>query len=127
MKKLLVLLFSMLISFNSHGEWTWVNDNIDNNSYYSDNKTIKKIDGYVFVWSLEDFNVPFDIVYSAKIYKKIDCLRERTDDIRVIYYDQPMGEGEIYLSDDSPEIEWYYPIPDSSFYSLMDYVCKYIE
>ena len=50
-----------------------------------------------------------------------------TDDITVIYYDQPMGEGEIYLSDDSPEIEWYYPIPDSSFYSLMDYVCKYIE
>ena len=127
MKKILTLLFSILISFNSHGEWTWVNDNIDNNSYYSDNKTIKKIDGYVFFWSLEDFNVPFDIVYSAKIYKKIDCLRDRTDDIRVIYYDQPMGEGEIYLTDDSPEIEWYYPNPGSSFYSLMDYVCKYIE
>ena len=129
MKKILILLFSLIISFNSYGEWTWDNDNINNDSYYLDNKTIKKIDGYVFFWSLEDFNMPLvnDKIYSAKVYKKIDCSRERTDDIRVVYYDQPMGDGEIYVSDDFPETEWDYPIPGSSFYILMESACNYLK
>ena len=46
MKKLLLLLFSILISFNSYGEWTKVNMDVDSSSYYIDFATVKKIDGY---------------------------------------------------------------------------------
>ena len=43
MKKLLILLFSLLISFNSYGEWTQVSKDINNNTYYIDYKKINSI------------------------------------------------------------------------------------
>ena len=47
MKKILIFLFSILISFNSYGEWTKTNEDIDGNGYYIDFETVKKLDnGY---------------------------------------------------------------------------------
>jgi len=43
MKKLLVLLFSILISFNSYGEWTAVSESVDGDIAYIDYENIKKI------------------------------------------------------------------------------------
>ncbi|SVC22094.1 uncharacterized protein METZ01_LOCUS274948, partial [marine metagenome] len=36
MKKLLILLFSLMLSFNSYGEWMKVTENVDDDSYYID-------------------------------------------------------------------------------------------
>ena len=41
MKKLLLLLFSILISFNSYGEWEEVVESTDGDTYYIDKDTIK--------------------------------------------------------------------------------------
>ena len=45
MKKLTILLFSILISFNSYGEWTEIAKNTDG-THYIDKDTIKKHEGY---------------------------------------------------------------------------------
>ena len=50
MKKLLILLFSILISFNSYGEWEEVAEGMNGDIYYLDKDSIKKHGGYVYFW-----------------------------------------------------------------------------
>jgi hypothetical protein len=57
MKQLLTLLFSILISFNSYGQWTKITES-DGDSIYIDFDTIKEQDGYVYWWVLTDYLKP---------------------------------------------------------------------
>ena len=50
MKKLLIFLFSILISFNSYGEWDEIGVDTAGNTSYIDTDTIKKHGGYVYYW-----------------------------------------------------------------------------
>ena len=69
MKKLLILLFSILISFNSYGEWTLITTTDRGDSYFVDLETIKKQKAYVYYWELVDYVIPIqDIAYSSKNY-----------------------------------------------------------
>ena len=52
MKKLLILLFSILISFNSFGELTEIGYTDAGNTFYIDNNTIKEHGGYVYWWTI---------------------------------------------------------------------------
>ena len=53
MKKLLILLFSILISFNSNAKWTKATEDLGD-TYYFDYGSIKKNNGNIFVWMLID-------------------------------------------------------------------------
>ena len=55
MKKLLLLLFSVIISFNSYGEWTKL-VSMDNSSVFIDLETLKEKDGYVYWWLMDSTN-----------------------------------------------------------------------
>jgi hypothetical protein len=55
MKKLLVLLFSVMISFNSYGDWTDFGKTVDGTGWYINYDTIKKHNGYVYYWDLTDY------------------------------------------------------------------------
>ena len=53
MKKLLIiftLLFSVMFSFSSFAEWEEVSENLDGVKFYVNFETIKKYDGYTYVW-----------------------------------------------------------------------------
>ena len=57
MKKLLILLFSIFISFNSYGEWTQITKDENHvDFYYVDKESIIKNAGYVYYWELADFD-----------------------------------------------------------------------
>jgi chaperonin GroEL len=58
MKKLTILLFSILISFNSYGEWLKVHKNTSGNTSYIGTDTIKERGGYVYWWRLTDYPEP---------------------------------------------------------------------
>ncbi len=58
MKKLTILLFSILISFNSYGEWTKVGEDVNGNTHYIDTDTIKDHKGSIYYWVLTDFLKP---------------------------------------------------------------------
>jgi hypothetical protein len=57
MKKLLILLFSILISFNSYGEWTKTGTN-SGDSHYLDTGRVKESGGYVYFWTMTDYLKP---------------------------------------------------------------------
>jgi hypothetical protein len=74
MKKLLILLFSILISFNSYGEWEELGKNVNGDIFYIDEDTIKEHNGYVYWWVLVDRLKPSKSgTMSGKTYTQGDC------------------------------------------------------
>jgi hypothetical protein len=130
MKKLLLLLFSLLISFNSYGEWTKVNMDVDSSSYYIDFATVKKIDGYVVWWEMRDKVEPdVDGYMSVMAYIKGDCESTRTKFLSVLAYEGSMGEGDgLDISGGIFSLEemlgWRYPPPTSVDYDNLNIVCS---
>ena len=126
MKKLLILLFSILISFNSYGEWTQVTEADDGDRYFIDIDTIKEYGGYLYFWGLTDMLIPMkNGDFSYKYYTQGDCGVVRAKYLSSIWYKQPMGEG----SGDTltPFDKWQYPTPDSVGGVLLKYVCDYVD
>ena len=55
MKKLLLLLFSLMLSFNAYGEWTKL-VSFGNVSLYIKLETLKERDGYIYFWLMDSNN-----------------------------------------------------------------------
>ena len=129
MQKLLLLFFSLALSFNSYGEWTEISSNVKGDSYYINLETIKKINGYVNYWQLDDSasGLQSGEIYSAKSKIEINCIDEGMRMKGVIYYSENMGKGEIYFTDNSPPTDWGYPPPSSSYFKLLSFACDYVD
>ena len=124
MKKILILLFSILISFNSYGEWTKTYSSVIGTTFYIDKDTIKKHGGYVYWWDLSDYLIPTKSGHlSIKMYKQGDCGVNRYKILSFIFYRQPMGEGE-NVTDALSKPEWVYPPPGSIASDLLNYACN---
>ena len=126
MKYLLLLstlTLSLIFSSNSSAEWTWCERSFKGDTICLDEDRIRKNDGYVYAWSLEDFYKPTKKGHlSAKVYREIDCKVFRNKNLTYIYYKQLSGEGESEsYSPDKPE--WHYPPPDSVLENLLNKVC----
>ena len=125
MKKLLILLFSMLISVNSYGEWTFFFEN-SSSTYYIEKDTIKKHNGYIYWWELGDRSKPTESgVMSTKAYKQGDCGVNRYKGLSYIFYQQPMGRGTQEV--ENGPYDWIYPDPDSGGAIFLNFVCDYVK
>ena len=127
MKKLLVLLFSILISFNSYGEWKEIGSSDEGDTFFVDIDTIKENGMYVYWWDMNNYFKPDKWGdKSSAIYSQGDCGANRSMMLSGIFYEQPMGEGsnEQYTP---PNPEWSYPFPGTITANLLDYVCDYVD
>ena len=103
MKKLLILtifLSSLIMSSVAYAKWTEVSKNVSGDTYYVDFERIKKHDGKVYFWRLNDYLKPTkygDI--SVKIYDEAECGRFRYRSLSATFYKGPMAS----------EYEEYYP------------------
>ena len=128
MKKLLVLLFSIFISFNSFGEWKIVAHGTDESAnnvgddFYIEKDTLKKHGGYIYFWQLSDYLVPSAGYMSVKSYRQGDCELNRIKTLNYIFYHQSMGKGGSENFPDS-NAEWIYATPDSINYLMLSYAC----
>ena len=127
MRKLTILLFSILISFNSYGEWTKVSSNKSEKfEFYIDKDTIRENGGYVYYWELGNSLKPVAGSLSAKFYNEADCGIKRVRTLTYIFYKKPMGKDEISeVSEDNPK--WDYPQPGTIRENLVDYACNYVK
>lgn len=123
MKKLLILLFSLLISFNSYGEWTQTAEWDNGDTQYIDLDTIKSVDGYVFWWAVK--NSDYDDGYkSLMAYVQGDCKMTRAKSLSFNLHKERMGKGEsMHWAND----DWQYPRPDSHMYQELNFVCDYVD
>ena len=131
MKKILILLFSILISFNSYGEWSYFGDNVNDNKFYISKDSIKEIDGYVYFWTMSEYEEPqkqFYEMLSEKRYKKGDCKMYQTTDLMWIAYKKLYGVEEIArIKLLESDLEWKYLDPGSTNWEILDYVCDYVD
>ena len=123
MKKLLLLLISLLISFNSYGGLTYFGDNADGDTFYIDIETIKEHGGYVYWWRMIDLVKPTkDGTMSYRMYKQGDCGVNRYKVLSFNLYNQPMGRGN--MEKITPPSEWNYPIPESVSGVELTLICR---
>jgi hypothetical protein len=126
MKKLLVLLFSIIISFNSYGEWKYITSNTLGDDYYVDYSFIKESNGDLYFWYLNYYLelTPYGRL-SAKMYVKTDFNTSKTKHLTYIFYNEPMGGGN--GDADSSDNPTKYPDPNSVFGVLLREVCDNVQ
>jgi len=121
------ILFSILILFSINGfafNWKKVSENDMGDSYYVDIDNIKKRNGLIYYWELDDYLEPFKDGTNSAIDKyKVDCVEEKQTLLNGTFYSQSMGRGKIILEDTPNKI--LYPKPKSVGYVVMKFVCNY--
>lgn len=127
MKKLTLiftLLFStVMFSSPSYAEWTKVSENDIGHTFYVDFEKIRKVDGYVYWWDLEDFLKPSKGYLSIKYYSQGDCKLFRYKGLSRSFHKEPMGGGTGRVIN-TPDKEWTYPSPNSSAEIILKKVCS---
>ena len=131
MKKILVPLFSLIISFNAYGEWTFVAEGVPINNtshtHYVDFDSVK-VNGNVYHWKLTDYSKPDqwgDL--SFRMLYETDCnVPQKTRILSQLYYIQPMGKGSTSTTSNKPS-DWFYIIPASVDEAITNSVCAYAK
>jgi hypothetical protein len=89
------LVFTVMFSSTSFAGWTKVSQGgVSGNTYYVDFERIRKHDGYIYYWLLQDYLKPTLMgVWSAKYYKQGDCKLLRNKVLGLSLHKEPMGGG----------------------------------
>ena len=127
MKKLSILLFSILISFSSYGEWTKFGSLPSGDLFYIDVDRIKEHNGYIYWWDLRSTLEPDKYGnMSVSSYNQGDCGISRWKSLTYIFHKLPMGRGELEYQE-SVKKGWKYAPPGSFVEHSLDYVCNYVK
>ena len=132
MKKLLLLLFSLLLSLNSYGEWTKISENDDGDYYFIDFDKVKFVDGSVYWWDMYDAVESYyyvnedELYFSEQSYTQGDCEINRFKVLSTTYYSKPMGEDLSFYWNE-PEPQWDYFPPDTIGEYEFELVCLLVE
>ena len=121
---LTTLIFSLMFSSStSFAEWTKVIEDVNDDTWYVDFERIRKHDGYVYFWELQDYSKPLLGNLSSKVYVQVDCKKFRSKMLSGSWHKEPMGGGT--GKDEKPDKEWEYPPPDSVSETILKTVCQY--
>ena len=117
------LVFTVMFSSTSFGEWTKVSKNVDGTTFYVDFERIRKHGGYVYWWDLSDYLKPTQGDLSGKNYNQGDCKLFRYKTLSFSSHKEPMGggTGKSFTYNDN---DWKYPTPNSSVEQIQKIVCS---
>ena len=120
------LVFTVMFSSTSYAGWTKLGENVDGDTFYVDFKRIRKHDGYVYFWYLNNYFKPNKYGnFSSKIYQQGDCKIFRVKYLSGSFHKEPMGGG---TAETIPVPEsykdWRYPSPTSSSETVLKSVCS---
>ena len=138
MRKLtLTLVFTVMFSSTSFAEWKGVSQSVDKEvRFYVDFERIRKHDGYVYFWVLEDYSTivfyesllfsPLDAFYSSTMhYNQGDCNLFRFKELSFTAYKEQMGQGQ--GEELPPWGKWIYANPKSNYENVLKTVCEYVN
>ena len=120
-----VILFTTLLLFSINGfafNWNKISTSIEGNSYYVDVSNIKKHNGLVYYWGLDDFVEPNHGANSSISKYKVDCGEGKRTWLNVTFYSQSMGKGKMIQDESLDDVD--YPKPKSVGNTLMKFVCN---
>jgi hypothetical protein len=114
----------MMFSSTSFAEWTKVGENVSGSAFYLDFERIRKVDGFVYFWYMQNYLKPDKFGdFSAKMYLQGDCKIFRVKYLSFSYHKEPMGRGtgEVNASQSK---EWTFPTPDSVIEEILKKSCS---
>ena len=115
MKKILLLLITLLIYSNAYADWTKVLPG-NNASLFIDFDTLIEKDGFIYWWYLDSWGNG-----SEKTYAQGDCNLKGFRVVKRIRYSFPMGEGEGVERNINGAWEYYQP--NTGFEILLNFIC----
>ena len=117
---------SLMFSAASWAEWTEAAESADTGiKTYVDFDRIRKVNGLVYYWDLDDLLEPSSNGYlSYKSYHKADCETMRRMALSMSLYKLPMAEGTAELTF-TPDPAWTYAPPDSVGEAILEAVCAH--
>lgn len=125
MKKILLFVLSIIMSFNSYGEWMKVSSS-NTAMHYLDIDNIRENNGYIYYWVLSDLLKPLDNGdASFKIYHQGDCGIFRHKLLSYHFHKKPMGGGIAEAFTD--ETEWKYPVSEMVDGVVLKSACEYVQ
>jgi len=128
MKKLsLIILIITTLTFSSasYAEWIEISKNDSGDSFYLDDETIRKNNGFIYWWEMSNYLKPLsDGSMSASAYKEGDCKIFRHRYLTINFYSNSMGTG---TSENvtTEEDEWSYPKPGSVSELILKTICSF--
>tara|TARA_B110000008_G_scaffold279429_1_gene326466 strand:- start:506 stop:892 length:387 start_codon:yes stop_codon:yes gene_type:complete len=123
MKKIPLILFLLVLSLNSSGNWNFQNSSLEGDTFYIHTESIKQDGMFVYFWYLKSYLMPNKFGdFSSKVYVQGDCNKNRLKYLTYVWFKQPMGKGLGERSDVASD--WEYPAIDSSGIDLLQYVCS---
>ena len=133
MKKLLLIFLLIIFTNNAYAaNWFLINTD-DNYKAYVDTENIKKIDGYVYVWSMidfkevdDDFNIDNFSVLSLQVYDQIECDIGKRKRLTYIFSDGNMGKGNRKVETPN-DPEWQYLAPETIEYNVKTLACNIVD
>jgi len=118
------LVFTMMFSSTSFADWTKVTENVNGDTYYVDFERMRKVDGFVYYWTLVDFLKPRNGDLSVKSYNQGDCKQFRYKILSAFLHKEPMGGGRSSYSDNPKNPQWEYPPPKTRIEIILKVVCS---
>ena len=126
-KLLLIILLLSALPINANSE-DWIRlDKGGEGDFYIDLDSVRKTDGYSYVWTMVDFREPITNrggnYFSAKVYDQIDCSIGRSKRLAYNFYRESMGRGDVATENGNGE--WKYYPPGSKYGEVLKIVCNY--
>ena len=90
-----------------------------------DFERIRKVDGFVYFWTLSDYSKPLEGTLSTKIHWQGDCKLLRNKVLSFSSHKEPMGggTGQTFPVPESHK-DWQYPPSKSSHEIVLKTVCS---
>ena len=114
--KLLLLISSLIISFNTFGEWTSVLPG-NNSSLYIDFGTLEEREGFIYWLYMDSWSDG-----SAKSNAQGDCNLKGFKVNKRVNFSLPMGEGE--GTENNMVSSWEYYEPNTGYEILLNFICQ---
>ena len=117
----------MMFSSPSYAEWRFTDRSVENgDEHFVDFESIRKKDGYVYYWNLNNYGEPDDWGnVSNKIYFQGDCSLMRNKALSIHFHKQPMGWGTVeVVKPDGKIADWNYLPPESVAEVTLKAVCQ---
>ncbi len=122
----------ILITSPCYSKWVKIREE-KKFSEYIEIDSVKKRNDFIYLWSMLDYKKPnISGNLSVKYYSKYNCSKMKYKIISIIEYTTSMGKGRNFTytknltneTDESTELNWKQPLPDSPDYDRLVYVCN---
>ena len=126
----MTILFSMIFTFPSYGEWVKVAKINSGDDLYVNLEEIRIQKQIRYAWRLSNYIEPMEGYLSSKVYLKVDCELFRYKKLSASFHKQPMGKGEGRVFDISQYPEhtvWYYPSPNAGDHFIVKSICNHTK